>query len=228
MPLPLVIRSALMSLILLTTVLPSTEAHRSGCHRWHSCPSDHGTYTCGDLGYCSQCPDNAYCQGGQPRSTARQPPPLVAPPPPSPVPRSPAASPAPAQPSAGRVTHIVDGDTIEVELQGRRERVRYIGIDTPETTHSNRGIERYGPEAMEANRRLVQGQTVRLELDVQQRDPYGRLLAYVYVGEVMVNAELVRQGYALLSTYPPNVKHEALFARLQREAREAKRGLWRP
>jgi micrococcal nuclease len=69
---------------------------------------------------------------------------------------------------------------------------------------------------------------VRLELDVQPRDQYGRLLAYVYVGEVVVNAELVRQGYALLSTVPPNVTHEALFVRLQREAREARRGLWGP
>jgi micrococcal nuclease len=79
--------------------------------------------------------------------------------------------------------------------------VRYIGIDTPETKHPSRGIEPYGPEATDANRRLVQGQTVRLEFDVQPRDQYGRLLAYVYVGEVMANAELVRQGYALLSTY---------------------------
>jgi micrococcal nuclease len=67
---------------------------------------------------------------------------------------------------------------------------------------------------------------VCLEFDVQPRDQYGRLLTYVYLGEVMVNAELVRQGYALLSTDAPNVKHEALFVRLQREAREAKRGLW--
>jgi len=115
-----------------------------------------------------------------------------------------------------------------VELQGRRERVRYIGIDTPETKHPSRGIEPYGPEATEANRRLVRGQMVRLEFDIQARDQYGRLLAYFYVGEVMVNAELVRQGCALLSTYPPNVTHEALFVRLQREAREAKRGLWGP
>jgi micrococcal nuclease len=216
----------LVSLVLLTAILTRTDAHRSGCHRWHSCPSDHGTYTCGDLGYCSQCPDNAYCQAGQPRSTARQPSPQVTPPPPSPATPPPAASPVPAQSLTARVTQVVDGDTIEVELQGRRERVRYIGIDTPETKHPNRGVEPYGPEATEANRRLVQGQMVRLEFDVQPRDQYGRLLAYVYVGELMVNAELVRQGYALLSTYPPNVKHEALFVRLQREAREAKRGLW--
>jgi hypothetical protein len=54
------IHRLMLSLILLTAILTSTEAHRSGCHRWHSCPSDHGTYTCGDLGYCSQCPDSAY------------------------------------------------------------------------------------------------------------------------------------------------------------------------
>jgi micrococcal nuclease len=210
----------MLSLVLLTVILTRTDAHRSGCHRWHSCPSDHGTYTCGDLGYCSQCPDNAYCQAGRPRSAAQQPPPPATPPP--------AASPSPTQPLTGRVTQIVDGDTIDVELQGRREWVRYIGIDTPETKHPTRGIEPYGPEATEANRRLVQGQMVRLEFDVQPRGQYGRLLAYVFVGEVMVNAELVRQGYALLSTYPPNVKHEALFVRLQREAREAKRGLWGP
>jgi micrococcal nuclease len=217
-----------LSLVLLTAVLTSTEAHRSGCHRWHSCPSDRGTYTCGDLGYCSQCPDNTYCQAGQPRSAARQPPTSVTPPPPSPVTPPPAASPSLTQPLTGRVTQIVDGDTIDVELQGRRERVRYIGIDTPETKHPSRGVDPYGPEAAEANRRLVGERIVRLEFDVQPRDQYGRLLAYVYVGEVMVNAELVRQGYALLSTYPPNVKHEALFVRLQREAREAKRGLWGP
>jgi micrococcal nuclease len=152
----------------------------------------------------------------------------VAPPPPRPVTPSPTAAPSLTQPLTGRVTQIVDGDTIEVDLQGRRERVWYIGIDRPETTHPTRGVESYGPEAAEANRRLVQGRMVRLEFDIQPRDQDGRLLAYFYVGEVMVNAELVRQGYALLSTFPPNVTHEALFVRLQREAREAKRGLWGP
>jgi micrococcal nuclease len=74
----------------------------------------------------------------------------------------------------------------------------------------------------------VDGQRVRLELDAQVRDQYGRLLAYVWVGNVMVNAELVRRGYAQVMTIPPNVKHAALFVRLQREAREAGRGLWAP
>jgi hypothetical protein len=70
----------MLSLVLLMACLPSTEAHRSGWHRWHSCPSDHGTYTCGDLDYCSQCPDSAYCQASRPRSAAQQPPTQVTPP----------------------------------------------------------------------------------------------------------------------------------------------------
>ena len=91
---------------------------------------------------------------------------------------------------------VVDGDTIDVELNGRTVRVHYIGVTTPETTHPTNGQEPCGPEAAEANRTLVEGQAVRLELDVQQRDRAQRLLAYVYVGDVMINAELVRQGYA--------------------------------
>jgi micrococcal nuclease len=126
------------------------------------------------------------------------------------------------------VVEIVDGDTIDVEIEGRRERVRYIGINTPETKHPMRGVEPYGPEAAEANTRLVAGQTVQLEWDVERRDRYGRLLAYVYVGDTMINAELVRQGYAQVATFPPNVKYQELFLKLQREARGAKRGLWGP
>jgi micrococcal nuclease len=94
------------------------------------------------------------------------------------------------------VVHVVDGDTIDVQLDGRKVRVRYIGMNTPETKHPTKGQELCGPEASAANRQLVAGQTVRLELDVQPWDRYQRLLAYVYVSDVMVNAELVRQGYA--------------------------------
>jgi micrococcal nuclease len=126
----------------------------------------------------------------------------------------------------GPVVSVVDGDTIDVQLDGRKVRVRYIGINTPETKHPEKGVEPFGPEAAEANRRLVEGQTVRLELDVQPWDRYQRLLAYVYVGATMINAELVRQGYAQVSTFPPNVKHAETFQQRQREAREARRGLW--
>lgn len=127
----------------------------------------------------------------------------------------------------GRVVRIVDGDTIKVRLGDRTETVRYIGMDTPELHHPTKGEEPGGREAAEANRKLVEGQTVRLELDVQERDRYGRLLAYVYVGDMMINAELVAQGYAQIMTIPPNVRHQELFLKLQREARLLQLGLWR-
>jgi micrococcal nuclease len=127
------------------------------------------------------------------------------------------------------VVRIVDGDTIRVRLDGDRvERVRYIGMNTPEVHHPRKGEEPGGREATEMNRELVSGKTVRLELDVQLRDRYGRLLAYVWVGDVMVNAELVRRGYAQVMTVPPNVRYQGLFLKLERDAREAGRGLWRP
>ena len=124
------------------------------------------------------------------------------------------------------VVRVVDGDTIHVRFNDRTEKVRYIGMDTPETHHPTRGEEPGGREATAVNRRLVEGKTVQLELDVQERDRYRRLLAYVYVGNLMVNAELVRLGYAQVMTIPPNVKHASLFVKLQREARDAGRGLW--
>jgi len=131
------------------------------------------------------------------------------------------------QPAEGLVTRVVDGDTIHVQLGGRVEKVRYIGVNTPEIHHPSKGEEPGGRAAAEMNRRLVAGKRVRLELDVQTRDRHGRLLAYVWVGDAMVNAELVRLGYAQVMTIPPNVKHQELFTKLQREAREAGRGLWR-
>jgi len=134
---------------------------------------------------------------------------------------------ASAVPLEGTVGRVVDGDTIHVKFGERVEKVRYIGVNTPEVHHPTKGEEPGGREAMEANRRLVAGRRVRLETDVQARDRYGRLLAYVWVGDVMVNAELVRQGYAQVMTVPPNVRHQELFVKLQREAREAGRGLWR-
>jgi len=132
-----------------------------------------------------------------------------------------------------RVQRIIDGDTITLE---DRRAVRYIGIDTPEARRKVDGRwvddpEPFAKAATAANRRLVDGQLVRLEPDVQSHDRYGRLLAYVYVQdaqgqELMVNAELLRQGMAQLLTIPPNVKYVEYFKDAQREAREAKRGLW--
>ncbi len=120
----------------------------------------------------------------------------------------------------------VDGDTIEVEIEGEGYKVRYIGIDTPELHHPTKPVEYYAQEAYEKNRELVEGKTVFLEKDVSETDSYGRLLRYVYVGDIFVNAYLVQQGYALVSTYPPDVRYQERFLELQREAREAGRGLW--
>jgi micrococcal nuclease len=128
----------------------------------------------------------------------------------------------------GTVVRVVDGDTIYVQLGDRVEKIRYIGVNSPEIHHPIKGEEPGGRAAAEVNRRLVQGHHVRLELDVRTRDRYGRLLAYVWAGDTMVNAELLRLGYAQVMTVPPNVRYQDLFMRLQREARDANRGLWRP
>ncbi|MBP9015989.1 MAG: thermonuclease family protein [Candidatus Atribacteria bacterium] len=121
------------------------------------------------------------------------------------------------------VTRVIDGDTIEL---ANGEKVRYIGVDTPELHHPQKEVEYYAQEAYEANRRLVEGKRVRLELDVEERDRYGRILAYVYVDDLMVNEWLVANGYARVATFPPNVKYAERFLQLEREARQAKVGLW--
>lgn len=127
----------------------------------------------------------------------------------------------------GVVVKVVDGDTIHVRVSDRVEKVRYIGVNTPEVHHPRQGEQPGGREAWDVNRRLVAGRQVRLELDIRERDRYGRLLAYVWIGETMVNADLVSRGYAQAMTVPPNVRYQQLFLRLQRDAREAGRGLWR-
>jgi micrococcal nuclease len=124
------------------------------------------------------------------------------------------------------VTRVVDGDTIEVRLSGRTEDVRYIGVDTPETVKPGAPVECYGPEAHDFNERLVDDETVRLDFDSERRDVYGRLLAYVRVGNEFVNAELVRKGYATTLTIPPNDRFAERFAQLQRESSAAGLGLW--
>jgi micrococcal nuclease len=127
------------------------------------------------------------------------------------------------------VVEVVDGDTIKVQMDGQIYTVRYIGIDTPETKHPDRPIEWMGPQATEANRKLVEGETVLLEKDVSETDQYGRLLRYVFLpGGTFVIAELVRRGYAQAVSYPPDVAYQDRFRALQQEAREADRGLWGP
>ena len=123
-----------------------------------------------------------------------------------------------------QVLRVIDGDTI---LISSGETLRYIGINTPETVDPRKPVEPFGKEAAEFNKKLVEKQKVRLEFDVQERDKYGRLLAYVYLEDgTLVNAELVKHGYARVATYPPNVKYQDLFLKLEREAKENNRGLW--
>jgi micrococcal nuclease len=124
------------------------------------------------------------------------------------------------------VTRVVDGDTIEVEIDAVEYDLRYIGVDTPETVHPREPVECYGPEASAFNGQLVEDKVVGLEKDVSETDGFGRLLRYVWLGDEMVNATLVREGYAQAVTYPPDVKHQETFTALQEEARIAERGFW--
>jgi micrococcal nuclease len=131
----------------------------------------------------------------------------------------------------GRVVWVADGDTIHVRMGSRLEKVRYIGVNAPEIPHPDaRGWREGGAQAHAANLQLVARQTAWLELDTGVRDPHGRLLAYVWVqrsgAQVMANAEMLREGFAQVMTIPPNVRYQALFLTLQREARKAGRGLW--
>ena len=127
-----------------------------------------------------------------------------------------------------KVVDVVDGDSIKVSLDGRTHSVRYIGIDAPEMGGPHWPAEWMGPEATAKNTELVAGRCVILEKDVSETDRFGRLLRYVYVDDRMVNAELVRLGYARARSYPPDVKHQDLLRGLETEARAAERGLWGP
>jgi micrococcal nuclease len=124
------------------------------------------------------------------------------------------------------VVRVVDGDTVEVLLDGSEEDVRYIGVDTPETVKPGTPVQCFGPQASRFNHRLVERRRVRLVFDRERRDVYGRLLAYVYLGERFVNAELARRGLARTLTIPPNDRFAGRFKRLQTAAARAGRGLW--
>jgi micrococcal nuclease len=138
-------------------------------------------------------------------------------------------SPGPGGRAAGLVTRVVDGDTVHVRIDGTDQPVRYIGVDTPETVKPGTPVQCFGRAASAYNHRLVGGEAVRLRFDAEQRDKYGRLLAYVYRARdgLFVNAALVRGGYATTLTIPPNTAHAAQFAGLERGARDHRRGLWK-
>lgn len=130
---------------------------------------------------------------------------------------------------SGRVERVVDGDTVRVRVGGKVEPVRLIGVDTPESVKPGSPVECFGKAAAAFTRRELEGRRVRLERDAEPRDRYGRLLAYVTregAGRSH-NEALVAEGYAKPLTIPPNVRYSDVFARLAREAREARRGLWK-
>ncbi|MDR5709934.1 MAG: thermonuclease family protein [Armatimonadota bacterium] len=124
------------------------------------------------------------------------------------------------------VLHAVDGDTVEAEVRGQRERVRLIGVDTPEMQDPRPSIREMAQRAARFTRSRLVGQRVGLELDVERRDRYGRLLGYVWLDGRLFNLELLEFGHARLYTVPPNVRYVEWFRTCQRLAREARRGLW--
>lgn len=130
----------------------------------------------------------------------------------------------PAGAQEAKVIRVVDGDTIEIT---GGEKVRMIGVNTPETVHPTKAVEQYGKEASAFTKSRLEGKNVWIEYGVERTDKYGRLLGYVWLADgSMFNATLLREGYAQVYTWPPNVKYVEQFVQLQKEAREAKRGLW--
>jgi micrococcal nuclease len=125
-----------------------------------------------------------------------------------------------------KVERVVDGDTIEIKLGGKKEKVRLIGIDTPETKKPNTPVMYYGKEASAYTKKRLEQQTISLEWDVDRRDKYDRLLAYVWIDNELFNETLIKEGYARLSTFPPNVKYVSLFTKAQEQARKQGSGIW--
>lgn len=129
------------------------------------------------------------------------------------------------------VTHVIDGDTIEIDTG---QKVRYIGIDTPEIHKPKTPIQCFGKEATAKNKELVEGKHIRMEKDISETDRYGRLLRYVYVindsspsASLFVNEYLVKEGYAAAATFPPDVKYADHFRQLQNQAMGQRKGLWK-
>lgn len=134
---------------------------------------------------------------------------------------------APGGTARAHVSRVVDGDTILVRIDGRRERVRYIGVDTPESVKPGTAVQCFARAASAENERLVAGRTVRLQFDRELRDRYGRLLAYVVRGDgVSVNEALLRGGFAQTIVFPPNTRNRRRFAAIERDARDRGAGLW--
>jgi len=129
-------------------------------------------------------------------------------------------------PAAPLVTRVIDGDTIEVDIDGTIYKVRYIGLDAPELDDKRPEYCTLAQEATRYNRQLVAGKTVRLEKDISETDKYERLLRYVYVDGIFVNAELVRQGLAWAKVYEPDIKYQDYLEELETEAKQDGKGIW--
>ena len=143
-----------------------------------------------------------------------------------------AASAGAQEPGRGRslpaaVVKVLSGDTVHVFVNGEVERVRYIGVVAPEPSEGDQSGEPQGNEALRFNRGLVTAKNVRLELDVQERDAEGRLLAYVWLGDILVNAEILARGYGQVVSGGPNVRYQDMLLRRQQEARAARLGIWK-
>ncbi|MDZ5782145.1 thermonuclease family protein [Marinococcus luteus] len=131
-----------------------------------------------------------------------------------------------AEDTNATVTNIVDGDTIDVDYEGGEERIRLILVDTPETKHPQMDVQPFGPEATEFTTSVLEGEDVRLELGVEERDYYGRLLAYVFVDGENFNQQLIEEGLARVAVYPPNTEYLDEFEAAEEEARSAGIGIW--
>lgn len=128
---------------------------------------------------------------------------------------------------SGKVISVIDGDTIKVKLaDGSEERVRMTLIDTPETKHPKVGVQPLGEEASEFTTAQLTDQDVVLELDVQERDQYGRLLAYVWMNDTLFNEVLIEKGYARVAVFPPNTKYVDQFRGIEENAKEKGIGIW--
>src|SRR3989338_1856837 len=123
-----------------------------------------------------------------------------------------------------KVVRVIDGDTIEIE---GKKKIRYIGINTPELHDPRKPIECYGQTAVDENKKLVEGKEIFIQKDISEIDKYKRLLRYVWVGDIFVNDHLIRQGFAQVSTFPPDVKYQQQFLEAQMEAKKNNRGLWK-
>ncbi len=129
------------------------------------------------------------------------------------------------------VKRVDDGDTIEIFRYGRKEKVRFIGIDTPETVDPRKVVQCFGKEASAKTKQLLTGKTVRIEFDpvVGERDKYDRLLAYVWLGNELINLALLREGYAHEYTYRSQIyKYQSDFKQAEAGARQSEAGLWSP